>query len=309
MRDFEAGNYDAALRSFQSSFETVASPNSRFMVARTLAKLGRNAEAFNELNRVIADADALGGRYDATAEAARAKRVEIRDRVGVLTVDSSKLPKGSVVSVEGEVVSKEALKGEIPVLPGDVTVSAKMPNGGIVEEKVKIIAGAEESVTLNPSKTPSESGSAPVETGSYIERSRHIDYFFELELHGRFTTLEPPGPPNTGGGPGARLSIEVIRGGLFNGLNDSLGLSVGGDWVVTSAYNHVWVPLVFQYNIWVSPKWSFLAEPGVALKFIKEAAVTPAFQVGARYMVSNDFLAVTARAGLPAVSLGVAAFF
>jgi hypothetical protein len=187
-------------------------------------------------------------------------------------------------------------------------VSAKLPNGDTVVEKLKVTSASEESVSLAPTKKASGEAE-PVEAGSYIERSRHVDYLFEFQLHGMFTTLEPPGPPNTGGGPGARLSIEVIRGGLFNGLNDSLGLSAGGDWVVTSAFNHVWVPLVIQYNIWVSPNWSFLAEPGVALKFIQEAAVTPAFQVGARYMVSKDFLAVTARAGLPAVSLGVAAFF
>src|SRR5690606_30794271 len=146
----------------------VKSPNSHFMMARSMTRLGRNEEAYRELSRVIREADEGGERYAATAESARAKREEIRPRVGLLRIDVSSLPKGSKVYVEDEAVRADDLKDALPVLPGNVHVRAELPSGEAIDEKVFVETGGEKSVRLGAPEDAEETEPEP--EGAYIER-------------------------------------------------------------------------------------------------------------------------------------------
>src|SRR5262245_7303945 len=99
MKSFDQDDYESALRGFQSSYQAVKSPNSHFMIARSLARLGRNVEAYKELSAVIAECEAKGSRYSDTEQAAYAKRDEVKPRIGLLTVTQGNAPKGTQILV------------------------------------------------------------------------------------------------------------------------------------------------------------------------------------------------------------------
>src|SRR5262245_51537725 len=50
---FDGQQYDAAIKAFRTSYEIVASPNSRLMIARSMQKLGKLAEAYSELEGAV----------------------------------------------------------------------------------------------------------------------------------------------------------------------------------------------------------------------------------------------------------------
>ena len=129
MADFERNEFEKALAGFRESHGIVRSPNSRFMIARTLAKLGRNAEAYTELDAVIADASALGERYSDTVTAAFAKKEEIRPRVGLVTVTLAGAPKNTRVLVGDEELPADRVGKPVAVLPGESVVTAITPDG------------------------------------------------------------------------------------------------------------------------------------------------------------------------------------
>ena len=83
-----------------------------------------------------------------------------------------------------------------------------------------------------------------------------------------------------------------------------VGLGFGLDWTRYHAY----VPLVLQWNFWLTERWSVFAEPGVAIHWTEERfrRARPDFTVygGARVRLA-DRVALTFRAGYPAISLGV----
>ena len=166
-----------------------------------------------------------------------------------------------------------------------------------------------------------------------------IGYDFELEPHLVLGT-DPPGPGvGSGVGIGVRGSVVVAPDGFVRNLNDSVavgfGLDVGhytGSWAirgyrdqclhfqpgpndtsvcteVTSnggTYNYVYVPVVMQWNFWLTHRWSVFGEPGVNLYFLGNHGfdVSPAIYVGGRFQIA-DRITLTARLGYPTFSFGV----
>lgn len=293
MADFDKSVFDKALAGFRESYGHVRSPNSHFMIARTLAKLGRNAEAYTELDAVIAEAEALGDRYADTAHAAREKREEIRPRVALITVNVAHASKGTTYSVAGDVVDPDRLGKPIAVLPGETKVLVTPPGGAEQSFTKNIQAG--ESGTLDVDLTPSAAAGAN-------EVSYHPKYHLEIEPHVVGETLEPPGTATRGAGAGGHLSLEISRTGLI-GAEDSVALTAGGDWIGTSTDPHVWVPLGIQWNVWVLKDLSIFFEPGVALMFGAGTHGRPALDVGLRYHVWKK-LSVVGRVGVPVATIG-----
>src|SRR5262245_29068242 len=56
MASYQAGDTAAALAEFELSYQTVRSPNSHLMVAKSLIDLGRYAEAHRALDETLAEA-------------------------------------------------------------------------------------------------------------------------------------------------------------------------------------------------------------------------------------------------------------
>lgn len=294
MKDFEEDSYEKALAGFQESYRIVKSPNSRFMIGRTYARLGRNVEAYQELDLVIKEAEALGQRYAVTADSAREKLGEVRPRIGIVTVKIARAPKGSRAFLGGEAVPAEQLNKPLPVLPGETQAVLQTPDGTRYTQLVQIQEGGQATVELSvPEAAPKTADEEPV-------RGQHR---FELGGHVVGETVLPTDTATRGAGVGARAGFQFAPFGFF-GASDSFAIVSGIDYIGTSTEPHAWVPLQIQWNFWVLPRFSVMLEPGAALTFGSETKLWPAIHAGARYRVYKK-LYVTGKVGVPSATLGV----
>jgi len=295
MTAFDKNQLEDALKGFRESYAQVQSPNSHFMIARTLARLGRNAEAYEELNGTIAEADGLGNKYEDTVHAAYAKLDEIKPRIGFLVVTLANAPKGTAVAIGDEPVDEKRLGKPVAVLPGDMAVTAAPPGKPKRSEKVHVEAGQTENVKLD--LTAPEKGAPPP------ERVWHAHYRVELEAEVVGETLAPPYPVTRGAGAGVRAAFPVVDRGVL-GNQDNFALSTGVDWIGTSTDPHFWVPFELQWNIWLTDDLSLRLEPGAAVLFGAGTRVAPSFYAGARYHIWKQ-LYVQGRVGIPVAAIGV----
>lgn len=138
---------------------------------------------------------------------------------------------------------------------------------------------------------------------------RHPDYTFEAEPH-FFFGFDPPGKSASKGyGPGFRGTIELVDNGFIKKINNTVGLGFGFDWIAfESKKQAVWVPIVMQWNFWLSRNWSVFGEPGGGIWLGNATGIRPAAYGGARFHFSEK-IALTARVGFPALSLGASFVF
>jgi hypothetical protein len=294
MKDFEDDSYEKALAGFQQSYKVVKSPNSHFMIARTYARLGRNVEAYQELDLVIKEAETLGQRYAVTVDSAREKQAEVRPRIGMLTVSIGRAPKGSRAFVGDEALAPDQLNKPIPVLPGEARVVLQTPDGTRYTELAQLQEGGQATVTLSvPEAAAKTEDEEPVRLPSKWEFGAHV--VGETTLAADST--------NRGAGAGARVAFQFLPSGLL-GTTDSFAVITGFDYIGTSTEPHSWVPLQVQWNFWLLPRFSAMLEAGAALTFGAETRASPAFNVGLRYRVYKK-LYVTGKVGIPSATLGV----
>jgi hypothetical protein len=104
-------------------------------------------------------------------------------------------------------------------------------------------------------------------------------------------------------GVGFRGTVVLSDAGFIRSVNDTVGLGFGIDWT----HGTTWVPVVMQWNFWVSEHWSVFAEPGVAFRWrdhYHELRPDLTLYGGARWLFAPR-VALTMRVGYPAVSLGL----
>src|SRR5512137_2910196 len=80
----DAEKFADAITHFQRSYDTVASPNSRWMVGRALVKLGKLPEAYRELSQALRQATELAAtqkKYKRTVETVQKELDEIKDKL------------------------------------------------------------------------------------------------------------------------------------------------------------------------------------------------------------------------------------
>jgi hypothetical protein len=151
--------FEEALDNFRSSYGIVASPNSHLMVVRTLASLGRNAEAYAEAETVVAEADAAAAadpKYEATAKAAREQLANLRPQVALVTVmGAAEAAPGAALTVGGRNIDPSQWGRPIPVDPGEVMVVL----GNEAPKTVTATAGGDHTVDFTPAPTEQ----APIE--------------------------------------------------------------------------------------------------------------------------------------------------
>lgn len=141
--------------------------------------------------------------------------------------------------------------------------------------------------------------------GTIREPGAHPDYAFEAEPH-FFFGFPPPGHvAGQGFGPGFRGTVTLLQNGFVKSINDSIGLGFGLDWIAfTNKKTSIWVPIVLQWNFWFTRRVSVFGEPGFGFYLGNTTGVRPDISGGARFGLT-DSIAVTARVGYPALSLGV----
>jgi hypothetical protein len=127
----------------------------------------------------------------------------------------------------------------------------------------------------------------------------HPPYVFELEPHLilGWDPLFPGGVP----GAGFRGTFHITNG-FVKSIDDSVGIGFGVD---VGTNGHVAVPVVLQWNFWLSRHWSVFGEPGLAIGAgATNATVLPAFFFGGRVLFSEK-VGLALRLGYPELSVGV----
>lgn len=136
----------------------------------------------------------------------------------------------------------------------------------------------------------------------------HPSYRFEAEPHGLIGYGGPFRHGDADIGAGFRGTIILLDNGFVKTINNSVGIGFGGD--IFFRRTTLFLPVVMQWNFWLSTHWSVFGEPGLGIAVNSEAGtdvVNPVFMLGGRYHF-NDKVSLTMRLGYPAISVG-ASFF
>jgi hypothetical protein len=157
--------------------------------------------------------------------------------------------------------------------------------------------------------TLAAAANASADESTIKQPGRHPDYTFEAEPH-VFFGFDPPGnSASSGFGPGFRGTVEIVDNGFIKSINNTVGFGFGMDWIAfTKDKTAIWVPIVMQWNFWLSRNWSVFGEPGGGFYLGNSTGARPAFYGGARFHFSEK-LALTLRVGYPAMSAGVSFVF
>ena len=133
------------------------------------------------------------------------------------------------------------------------------------------------------------------------EAGDHPEYRFEAEPHG-LLGYGPAFDRGSGVGAGFRGTFVIVQNGFIKSINNSVGIGVGGDLLFNNK-SYVFVPVVMQWNFWLSTHWSVFGEPGLGFSFGARDVFGPVFYAGGRYNF-NEHIALTIRLGYPMVSVG-----
>jgi hypothetical protein len=123
----------------------------------------------------------------------------------------------------------------------------------------------------------------------------HPDYIFEAEPHALVAPFDAFRP-----GVGFRGTFVIVQNGFISSINNSIGIGIGADWTK----DHFRVPVVMQWNFWLSRNWSVFGEPGGLIDFGKKPKPHPAFYAGGRFHFTER-ITLTMRVGHPTASVGV----
>jgi hypothetical protein len=158
-----AGRYAEALAEFQASFDIVASPNTHFSIARTLAYMGQVAEAYAEYSKTIVEAQAAAPkdkRYAQAADAADAEQRDLRPKLAFLVI-SVEHGDDATVKVGEREIDRASLKEPIAVVPGAVTVTVSTAGNEIARQSVTLGLGDRKTVVLDAQPKPVEAAPPP----------------------------------------------------------------------------------------------------------------------------------------------------
>lgn len=169
---FAAESYEDAMRLFREVLSKTDSPNARLYVARSLMKLGKLPEAYDEMARTLRDASARAkteARFAATRDAAIKELEALESQVGRVTVEAPGAPDDAKVTLDGTPLARDAWGSARGVEPGVHTVVAAATGRGTVRRAVTVRMGGVERVVLELPKpaglgtrgTPTPSDTAP----------------------------------------------------------------------------------------------------------------------------------------------------
>lgn len=151
-------------------------------------------------------------------------------------------------------------------------------------------------------------GSARADESIIKTPGDHPDYRFEAEPHGLLGFGGPFRHGHTELGAGFRGTIILVDNGFVKSINNSVGVTFGGD--IFFARGTLFIPVGMQWNFWLTNHWSVFGEPGIGIAVNKHSSadtVNPLIYVGGRYHF-NDKISLTMRIGYPYFSIG-ASFF
>jgi hypothetical protein len=149
---FDRLEYEVALTHFRGSYDIVASPNSRLMIARCLLELRRLDEAYDEFTGVVADVGE-GDAYRGTISIAKQERAALQSRLAWITIERGKLPKDATIKVAGRTRTPKDLEGPLAVMPGHARIEATAAHGPVAAADVHVAAGRKATIILELGET------------------------------------------------------------------------------------------------------------------------------------------------------------
>lgn len=154
-------------------------------------------------------------------------------------------------------------------------------------------------------------GAAPAHADESIIRTPgdHPAYRFEAEPHGIVGYAGPFDSTAFNVGVGFRGTVVILDNGFIPKINNSVGIGFGGD--LFFGHATFFIPVVMQWNFWLTNHWSVFGEPGIGFAPNPEKArsvVHPVGYAGARYHF-NDTISLTLRIGYPSLSVGASFLF
>ena len=164
---FEQGRTGDALTEFRASLELFQSPNTRLYIGLCLQRVGRFADAWEELSRTVVEAGdriATDRRYESARDVARQALGEVEANVGLLTLRAASVPPGLEVHVGDAALEVPSLGTARAFDPGSYEVVARAPGFVPFRRAMTLVAGgrAEVAVTLEPLAPVVEAQPAPV---------------------------------------------------------------------------------------------------------------------------------------------------
>jgi hypothetical protein len=138
----------------------------------------------------------------------------------------------------------------------------------------------------------------------------HAKYSLELEPHLLLGISNRFGKGKAFG-PGVRATIPLMDNGFVSSINNNVGIGFGADVFFHDSKTIVVVPIVMQWNFFLSKNWSVFGEPGGALVFGDGSGKLkgdPILAAGGRFHFSER-ITLTLRAGYPALSVGASFLF
>lgn len=140
----------------------------------------------------------------------------------------------------------------------------------------------------------------------------HPDYVVDMEFHFVVGTQSSRLNGRAGIGPGFRLSVPLMQNGFIPSINNNVAISAGFDWLSYGSFDNTGisdfvVPVVLQWNFWLSDAWSVFAEGGLAAEFRTQDSniLVPDFNGGGRFLFTEG-MALVLRAGYPTATVGLA---
>ncbi len=161
---YDQRRWAEALDAFRRSSDVLPSPNTRLYMGRCLRELGRNAEAWSELEDAAHDADeraSQDSRYARTAETARQESGALADRVAFLVIEPPTQVSGVTVSVNSRAFRAERLGRLYAVEPGSITVDATASGYAPFHTTSTLAAGQQARVTITLSPVGAVTSMAP----------------------------------------------------------------------------------------------------------------------------------------------------
>ncbi|HMI86375.1 MAG TPA: hypothetical protein VK550_19915 [Polyangiaceae bacterium] len=105
----------------------------------------------------------------------------------------------------------------------------------------------------------------------------HPAYSVEIEPHLTLAFFVPTAG-SSGLGIGGRFTIPIVKNGFVSSINNSVGIGLGLDWIHYNGCYRYWgnpyacanfetfvLPVVMQWNFFLSTHWSVFGEPGLAI--------------------------------------------
>jgi hypothetical protein len=129
----------------------------------------------------------------------------------------------------------------------------------------------------------------------------HTSYVFEIEPHGILGFGAPFDDAAAGIGLGVRGTLHLANG-FIPSINDSVGVGFGIDFLPGDG--RVLIPIVLQWNFWLSSRFSVFGEPGFAVTSGPQTFDPFIFYAGGRFLFTPR-IGLTVRVGYPDVSVGV----